>query len=154
MPMDPFKTILYPIALTDISPKVAPYVVTLAKQLDAQVHLLHVLRRFDWFVDTYVVDTPTPDFKRIASDFEGQILQQAQQKLEAFTEQYLKDIEIAKASVVSGTHYKRILDYVDAEGIDLIIMGSGSTAQKILFGSVASKVSRMSDVPVMLVNGS
>ena len=42
----------------------------MAKQLDAQVHLLHVLRRFDWFVDTYVEESPKPDFKRIASDFE------------------------------------------------------------------------------------
>jgi len=52
--MEEFKNILYPIALTDISPKVAPYVVTLAKQLDAQVHLLHVLHRFDWFVENFL----------------------------------------------------------------------------------------------------
>ena len=152
--MEDFKNILYPIALTEISPRVVPYVATMARQLDAQVHLLHVLRRFDWFVDTYVPDSPKPDFKRIASDFEGQILQQAQQKLESFKEQYLKDVEIAKASVVIGTHYKQILDYVNSEGIDLIIMGSGSTAQKIMFGSVASKVSRLAYVPVMLVKGS
>ena len=149
--MEDFKNILYPIALTDISPKVVPYVVTMAKQLDAQVHLLHVLRRFDWFVDTYVSDPPKPDFKRIASDFESQVLQQTQQKLEAFKQQYLKDIRIAKASVVSGTHYKQILDYVKSEGIDLIIMGTGTTVQKVMFGSVAEKVSRLATVPVMLI---
>jgi hypothetical protein len=44
--MPEFKNILCPIAFTDISSKVAPYVVTLAKRLDARVHLLHVLRRF------------------------------------------------------------------------------------------------------------
>ena len=152
--MEDFKNILYPIALTEISPRVVPYVATMARQLDAQVHLLHVLRRFDWFVDTYVPDPPKPDFKRIASDFEGQILQQAQQKLESFKERYLKDVEIAKASVVSGTHYKRILDYVKSEAIDLIIMGSGTPLQKVMFGSVASKVSRMANVPVMLIKGS
>ena len=126
----------------------------MANKFDAQVHLLHVLRRFDWFVDTYVTDPPKPDFKRIASDFEGQILQQAQLKLESFKEQYLKDVEIAKSSVVSGTHYKRILDYVKSEAIDLIIMGSGTPLQKVMFGSVASKVSRMANVPVMLIKGS
>nr|MDJ0814668.1 universal stress protein [Desulfobacterales bacterium] len=104
--MAEFKNILYPIALTDISPKVAPYVVSLAKQLDAQVHLMHVLRRFDWFVDTYVQDSPKPDFKRIASDFEDKILVQAQQKLQAFQKKHLKDIRIANAVVVSGTHYR------------------------------------------------
>jgi len=151
--MEEFKNILYPIALTDISPKVAGYVTTMAKQLDAQVHLLHVLRRFDWFVNTYVVDPPEPDFKRIASDFESQVMQQAQQKLEAFKQKHLKDIRIVNANVVSGTHYKRILDYVKSEGIDLVIMGTGTTVQKVMFGAVAEKVSRLAPVPVMLVKG-
>ncbi|MGD8943755.1 MAG: universal stress protein [Desulfobacterales bacterium] len=149
--MAEFKNMLYPVALTAISPKVAPYVVTLAKKLDAQVHLLHVLRRFDWFVDTYVPDTPEPDFKRIASDFEDKVLVQAEQKLEGFKKKHLKDIEIVKASVVSGTHYRQILDYAKAEGIDFIIMGTGKRRQKMMFGSVADKVSRLAKIPVMLI---
>ena len=149
--MAEFKNMLYPVALTAISPKVAPYVVSLAKKLDAQVHLLHVLRRFDWFVDTYVPDTPEPDFKRIASDFEDKILVQAEQKLEGFKKKYLKDIEVVKASVVSGTHYRQILDYAKAEGIDLIVMGTGKRRQKMMFGSVADKVSRLAKIPVMLI---
>ena len=149
--MEEFKNILYPIALTDISSKVVPYVVTMARQLDAKVHLLHVMRRFDWFVNTYVSEPPQPDFKRIASDFESQVLEQAQQKLAAFQKKYLKDVQIVKASVVSGTNYKRIIEYVNTEGIDLIIMGTGTTVQKVMFGAVAEKVSRLAPVPVMLV---
>jgi nucleotide-binding universal stress UspA family protein len=149
--MEEFKNILYPIALTDISPKVATYVVTLAQQLGAQVHLLHVLRRFDWFVDTYVSDPPKPDFKRIASDFEGQIMEQAQKKLESFQKKYLKDVKIAKATVVSGTRYRQILDYAKSERIDLIVMGIGKKGQRMIFGSVADKVSRLAKIPVMLI---
>ena len=149
--MEDFKRILYPVALTEISPKVAPSVVTLARQLDAQVHLLHVLRRFDWFVDTYVSDPPEPDFKRIASDFESQVFSQAQQKLKTFQEKYLSDIQVANTTVVSGTHYKRILSYVKSEGIDLIVMGTGTKLQKVMFGSVAEKVSKLATVPVMLI---
>ena len=104
--MAEFKNILYPIALTDISPKVVPYVVTMAKQLDAQVHLLHVLRRFDWFVDTYVADPPKPDFKRIASDFESQVMQQAQQKLEAFKRR--RAGELRKRQSNPGRHRRAI----------------------------------------------
>ena len=152
--MEDFKNILYPVALTDISPKVAQYVVTLAKQLGAQVHLLHVLRPFDWFVDTYVSDPPKPDFKRSASDFESQILQQAQQKLEQFKQKHLKDITIANATVLTGTNYKQILEYTKSEGIDLIIMGTGTTLQKVMFGSVAERVSRLAPVPVMLIKSS
>ncbi len=149
--MAEFKNILYPIALTDISPKVAPYVVSLAKQLDAQVHLLHVLRRFDWFVDTYVQESPKPDFKRIASDFEDKILIQAQRKLERFQKRHLKDIRIANAVVVSGTHYRQILDYAKSEGIDFIIMGTGQRRKKMMLGSVADKVSNLAKIPVMLI---
>ena len=149
--MAEFKNILYPVALTDISPKVAPSVVTLAKQLDAQVHLLHVLRRFDWFVDTYVQDSPKPDFKRIASDFEDKILIQAQQKLEAFKQEHLKDIRIANATVVTGTRYRQIIDYSKSEGVDLITMGIATRGKRMIFGSVADKVSRLAKVPVMLI---
>ncbi|MGD9181020.1 MAG: universal stress protein [Desulfobacterales bacterium] len=152
--MAEFKNILYPVALTDISPKEAPYVVTLAKKLDAQVHLIHVLRRFDWFVDTYVPDTPKPDFKRIASDFEDKLLVQAEQKLEVFKKKHLKEIQIVNAIVVSGTHYRQILDYAKSEGIDLIIMGTGKRRQRMMFGSVADKVSRLAKVPVMLIKSS
>ena len=153
--MEEFKNILYPIALTEISKRVAPYVVTLSKQLDAKVHLIHVLRRFDWFVDTYISeDSPKPDFKRIASDFEGQVLLQAQQKLDSFIKKHLKDIDVVNAKVVSGTHYKRILEYVETAGIDLIIMGRGTAIEKVVFGSVAEKVSRFSPVPVMLIKSS
>jgi nucleotide-binding universal stress UspA family protein len=137
-----------------MSSKVAPYVVTMARQLDAQVHLLHVVHRFDWFVDTYVTDPPKPDFKRIASNFESQLLQQAQQKLDAFKQQHLKGIRISNATVVNGTHYKQILNYVKSENIDLIIMGTGSTLQKVMFGSVAEKVSKLATVPVMLIKSS
>jgi nucleotide-binding universal stress UspA family protein len=129
--------------------------VTLSKQLDAKVHLIHVLRRFDWFVDTYISeDSPKPDFKRIASDFEGQVLLQAQQKLDSFIKKHLKDIDVVNAKVVSGTHYKMILEYVETAGIDLIIMGRGTAIEKVVFGSVAEKVSRFSPVPVMLIKSS
>ena len=152
--MEGFNRILYPIALTDISPIVAPYVVTMAKRFDAEVHLLHVLRRFDWYVDTYVSESPEPDFKRIASDFESQVLSQAKQKLDAFIKRHFKEVRIGKADVVSGTNYKQIIQYMESEKIDLIIMGTGTTLQKVMFGSVAEKVSRLASVPVMLIKSS
>jgi nucleotide-binding universal stress UspA family protein len=146
-----FQNILFPVALTDISPVVAPYAATVASRFGAKLHLLHVLRRFDWFVDTYVSQPSETDFKSIASDFEDQLLSRAQQTLEVFKDKHLKGLDIAKSTVVAGTHYKRILGYVESEKIDLIIMGSGSPLQKAVFGSVADKVAKLSSVPVMLV---
>lgn len=149
--MADFRKILYPVALTDISPVVAPYVITMVSRFDAELHLLHVLRPFDWFVDTYVSQPSETDFKRIASDFEGQLQTRAEQTLEAFQQKQLKAVRVAKATVVTGTHYREILRYVADESIDLIIMGSGSPLQKAVFGSVADKVTKLSPVPVMLI---
>jgi nucleotide-binding universal stress UspA family protein len=146
-----FQNILFPVALTDISPVVAPYAATVASRFGAKLHLLHVLRRFDWFVDTYVSQPSETDFKSIASDFEDQLLSRAQQTLEVFKDKHLKGLDIAKSTVVAGTHYKEILSYVESEKIDLIIMGSGSPLQKAVFGSVADKVAKLSTVPVMLI---
>ena len=151
--MEGFKKILYPIALTNISPSIAPYVVIMARQFDAELHLLHVLRRFDWVVDTYIPESPEPDFRRIASDFESRITAQARQKLDRFAKNHFKDVHIAKAEVVTGSAYEKIIEYVESEKIDLIIMGTGTKLQKVMFGSVAEKVSRLSRVPVMLIKG-
>ena len=146
-----FQNILFPVSLTDISPVVAPYVATVARRFDAKLHLLHILRRFDWFVDTYVSQPSETDFKTIATDFEDQLLSRAQQTLEVFKDKHFKGLDIAKSTVVAGTHYKEILSYVESEKIDLIVMGSGSPLQKAVFGSVADKVAKLSPVPVMLV---
>ena len=146
-----FKNILFPVSLTDISPVVAPYVALAARRFDAKLHLLHVLRRFDWFVDTYVSQPSETDFKSIASDFEDQLLSRAQQTLDVFRQEHFKGLDIAKSIAVAGTHYKEILGYVESEKIDLIVMGSGSPLQKAVFGSVADKVAKLSTVPVMLI---
>jgi nucleotide-binding universal stress UspA family protein len=151
--MEGFKKILFPIALTKISPSIAPYVAVMAKQFDAELHLLHVLRRFDWFVDTYIPETPEPDFKRIASDFESQVTAQARKKLDRFVQKHFKGVRIGKTEIVTGTAYEKVIQYVESEKIDLIIMGTGTTLQKVMFGSVAEKVSRLSSVPVMLIKG-
>jgi nucleotide-binding universal stress UspA family protein len=172
--MEEIKSILYPVALTEISPKVAPYIVTMARQLDARVYLMHVVRPFNWFADNFMTELSEPEskriardfdprlhslinllsesnFKHIAGDFESQVHNQAQQKLEAFKNQYLSEVSIADAVVVSGTRHKQILDYAESKGIDLIIMGAETSLQKVMFGSVVEKVSRLATVPVMIV---
>jgi nucleotide-binding universal stress UspA family protein len=110
-----------------------------------------VLRPFDWFVDTYVSESEPHDIKRIASNFENEILQRAEEKLLAFEKRHLKNTRIAKSAVIIGIHYKEILDYVASEGIDMIILGTGLSAVKMMFGSVTEKVSKLSPVPVMLI---
>lgn len=55
-----------------------------------------------------------------------------------------------------GDPYQTILDYIESEGIDLVVMGThGRTGlDRYLLGSVTEKVVRTSDVPVLTVRES
>ena len=59
----------------------------------------------------------------------------------------------AVTEVRRGTPHQMILDYAEEEGIDVIVMGTeGRTGlSRYLVGSVAEKVVRLSDVPVLTV---
>ncbi|WP_181691859.1 universal stress protein [Natronomonas sp. LN261] len=58
-----------------------------------------------------------------------------------------------QTAVREGNPFEVILDYADAHDVDVIIMGThGRTGlDRYLLGSVAEKVVRMSDVPVLTV---
>ncbi|GAA0722850.1 nucleotide-binding universal stress UspA family protein [Halorubrum trapanicum] len=56
-------------------------------------------------------------------------------------------------TVVSGTAYQSIHDYVDEHGIDVVVMGTHGRKglDRYLLGSVTERVVRTSDVPVLTV---
>jgi nucleotide-binding universal stress UspA family protein len=64
------------------------------------------------------------------------------------------DVDV-RTAVRGGTPYEVILDYVDANDVDLVVMGThGRTGlDRYLLGSVTEKVVRTSDVPVLTVRG-
>lgn len=67
----------------------------------------------------------------------------------------LVDSGLAAEPVVrTDVPHRAILSYAEAEGIDLIVMGThGRTGvERYLLGSVTEKVVRLSDVPVLTVN--
>ncbi len=74
------------------------------------------------------------------------------QKLVDHVAEQFEDVTV-QTEVKQGIPYKIILDYASAQDIDLIVMGThGRTGlDRYLIGSVAEKVVRMSDVPVLTV---
>jgi nucleotide-binding universal stress UspA family protein len=149
--MEEFKKILFPVSLTEISPRVAPYVASMAEKYEAEIHLLHVTRALDAMVNTYIVQPSITEFKKLASNVEQEIVSGAQSRLSDFQEKHFDNFPNLKTTVVSGNNYKEILNYVEVEKIDLIIMGTGSPLHKMVFGAVADKVSKLATVPVMLI---
>jgi nucleotide-binding universal stress UspA family protein len=144
--MHAFKKILFPVDLSGISPKIVPYVREMMAKFDAEVHLLFVARILQHFTSIYV---PHPSVYQ----FEGEIVKGAEKKLEEFTEEYFED-DPCKGKVVLGDPAQEILNYVQSEGIDLIVMGTHGRKglEHVIFGSVAERVVTNSPVPVLTVN--
>lgn len=144
--MHHFKKILFPVDLSEASPKIVPYVREMAAKFDAEVHLLFVARILQHFTSIYV---PHPS----VNEFEAEIVKGAEKKLQEFTEEYFKDV-LCKARVVLGDAAEETLNYVRSEGIDLIVMGTHGRKglEHVIFGSVAEKVVKKSAVPVLTVN--
>ncbi|MEJ2427581.1 MAG: universal stress protein [Deltaproteobacteria bacterium] len=144
--MQTFKQILFPVDLSEVSPKIAPYVIEMAEKFDAEIHLLFVARILQHFTSIYV---PHPSVNK----FETEVIEGAEKKLQEFMEEYFKDVP-CKAKVMLGDPAEETLNYVRSEGIDLVIMGTHGRKglEHILFGSVAERVVKQSPVPVLTVN--
>ncbi|MGD8313422.1 MAG: universal stress protein [Syntrophobacterales bacterium] len=144
--MHDYKKILFPVDLSEASPKIVPHVREMAAKFDAEVHLLFVARILQHFTSIYV---PHPSVNK----FETEIVKGAEKKLQEFTEEYFKDVP-CKARVVLGDAAEETLNYVRSEGIDLIVMGTHGRKglEHIIFGSVAERVVKKSQIPVLTVN--
>ena len=144
--MQLFRKILFPVDLSEVSPKLVPYVKEMAAKFDAEVHLLFVARILQHFTSIYV---PHPSIM----NFEGEITRGAEKRLQEFVKEHFKNSSCA-ARVVLGDPAEEILNYLQSEGIDLIIIGTHGRKglEHIIFGSVAERVVKKSLVPVLTVN--
>ncbi len=141
-----YKKILVPLDGSEISESVLDHVITIAKS--CQVPEVILLR----------VREPLDDMVKAALDPE--IAKELDQSYRDDFVNYLKGIATAlkkkkinvKVEVLTGNPAKEILKYSKSNNIDLIIMSTHgrSGVSGIVFGSVANKIIKQSDVPVLL----
>jgi nucleotide-binding universal stress UspA family protein len=145
--MKPFRKILFPVDLSDVSPKIAPWVIMMAEQFAAEIYLLFVARKLDYYIRVYMAP-------ELIKDFSYELIRGAKRKIEEFTKTALEGYSKCKASVAHGEPAYEILDYITSEKIDLVIMGSHGRKglDRVFFGSVADRVVKMSPVPVLTIN--
>jgi nucleotide-binding universal stress UspA family protein len=115
--------------------------VDFAKTYDAALHTIYV-------VDTTVgVDAgavgPLEALEEAGREAIDEVIRQAE----------AADVERVEGSIARGTPHSAILEYVDENGVDLIVMGThGRTGlDRYLLGSVTEKIVRMAEVPVVTV---
>jgi len=161
-----YDTILYPTDGSPGSEAALDSVRDLATAQDATVHIMYV-------VDTAhalgiggdpqkesspgMVGNPKGGSKGMVGRRSGskkvrEGLEERGEKIVEEAKAQLDDVETVTA-VESGDPHQIILDYTEQNDIDMIVMGThGRTGfDRYLLGSVAEKVVRLSDVPVLTV---
>ena len=113
----------------------------LARQNDAVLHVLHV--------------TDVSEFEDLTDDQDtgAEIDEEAKELLDpVLTASEEAGVETIARSV-DGTPHKEVVDYIEANDIDLVVMGThGKTGiSRVLLGSTAEKVVRNSPAPVLTV---
>ena len=145
--MEEIKKILFPIDFSDISPVIVPWVLTMTEKFASENHLLFVARSLEYYSGVYV------SYVSIA-DFEQQVVKGAETTMEEFVNKHFAEYDNCKSKIVIGDPAEEILNYAENENIDMIIIGTHGRKgiEKILFGSVARQVIKMSPVPVLSIN--
>ena len=145
--MKEFKKILFPVDLSEASPEIVPWVIMTATKFEAEIHLLFVARSLQYFSSVYV---PVVSIET----FEQEIIRGAESGIEEFANKYFEGFLTPRTRVVLGDAAEEIVRYVESQDVDLVIIGTHGRKglERILFGSVAERVIKMSPVPVMSIN--
>jgi len=145
--MKEFKKILFPVDFSELSPKVVPYVITMADKLDAEVHIIFVVRQLENYRSIFVSHISV-------ENFEMEIVLGAETKMDEFVEEFFKSIINPKTKILIGDIAEEIIKYIKVKGIDLVIIGTHGRKgmDRIILGSIADKVIKSAPVPVLSVN--
>lgn len=137
-----YERVLLPTDGSDASQNAIEYAVGTAAQHNATLHTLHV------------IDAGPDSTQDTAGGLSADELnKEAKGYLESVTERANNAGVVVEASIESGVAHRSIIEYVDENDIDLVIMGTRgrSGIHRFLLGSVAEKVIRTVDAPVMTV---
>jgi len=145
--MKSIESILFPVDLTESSERLVPYVITMAQKFNARVHVLFVVRIFQYFTDIYVAPPSI-------SIFENELIEGARRKMSEFVSTHFSALPQTQSEVVLGDPSDAIINYISENSINLVVMGTHGRKglDRVLFGSVAERVIKTSRVPVLVAN--
>jgi nucleotide-binding universal stress UspA family protein len=152
----PPQHILVPLDCRASTRRVLDYALTLAGQLQARLTLLHVLE-MPALTDT-AEGASSPTLQHVSVSVAAYIHQAEAEKrhiLDTYTQQAHQAGLQCDTMLIHGVPFQQILDLVQPKEVDLILMGTqGRTGlQHVFLGSVAEKVVRLAECPVLVVHG-
>ena len=141
-----YERILLPTDGSDTMLDVVEHAVSLAEIHDATLHVL------------YVVNTASVSDLPLESSWEGlrHALERegtaALEDVERTVEQRATDVDL-RTDLAEGSPSREIVRYADQQDCDVVVMGTHGRSgfDKLLLGSVAERVVRSSNVPVLTI---
>jgi nucleotide-binding universal stress UspA family protein len=145
--MPTIQKILVPVDFTDTSNHALDYAVDLALALGAAVSILHVYQPPVYtFGDAVLVAPP---------ELAATLCDKAQQMLDAAVNSHRQRCPAISGALVNGAAWEEIGRFAAEHKADLIVIGTHGRQglPRAILGSVAERVVRTSQVPVLTVRG-
>ncbi|KZN22960.1 universal stress protein UspA [Haladaptatus sp. R4] len=140
-----YDNILVPTDGSESAMEATDNAIELATAFDATIHAVYVVDIGAMWADAYEGNV-LHDLESRGRKAVGRVRERAEDA----------GVDITDEVVTGGSPYRVILDYVNENDIDCIVMGTHGRRglEHYLLGSVAERVVRLADVPVMTVHGS
>jgi len=139
--------ILFPSELREYSLKILPYVLSMSEKYSSTIYLLHVIDDISKWGGFYIPHISLDLYQKEAKEA-------AEKFMDKVCEQQMKGCPNFERRILSGDPAVEILKTINAETIDLVVMGTHGYKglEHAIFGSVARKVVKNSPVPVLTIN--
>ena len=144
--MKPFEKILTAIDFSESSDFAFDYALTLARQFQAELTVMHVINEP---VDLRGFYVPHISFEQLEKEIE----EGAEKMMEKFCQTKMEDFTRYTTAVVAGIPYEEVLRKAEETGASLIVLGThGRTGiDHLIFGSTAERVVRSATCPVLTI---
>ncbi len=146
------KTVITPIDFSDNSKLIAESAAYIAGSFKAALHLVFVVQNFEDYSGFFVPQMNMPNI-------EQELFVGAEEQMAAFCREHDADFREAGSTdirhkVIMGDVGEMIVQYADENKGDMIIMGTHGYKglEKIMFGSIADKVVKSANCPVLTIN--
>lgn len=142
-PDQAIRRVLVPVDFSDASEAAVHHAKEIALTYGAEIDLLHVVQE-PLHPSSYDIDSPPFPTAEVVERVEAQLADMVREKI---------GYEHAAVEAVVGHPSGRIIDYVEANAIDLVVIAThGRTGtQRMVLGSVTERVLRQSPTPVFVV---
>ena len=140
------KKILWPTDFSENASQALALVTSLAEKYQAELHILYVLKDYPAFGASYGQHDPD-DYQKM-KDWEKKF---AESRLDEICEKFLNACPLYIRHISVGDPAKEILKMIQQEGIDIIIMASRGSESHFDFGSVADRVIKCTNKPIVVI---